>query len=172
MPRTAQNVAAAGNGHLPGVQSLLESLSGNRAAKCRGGDRIGNRTDGTDVSQLARDNKLSEAVCVGHSWSATLAKYRRSHGWKSCWQIVNSLVPFCGLWYLMYLSSFWSCWLTLLLAVPAAGFLVRIFIIQHDCGHHSFFRSQRANDIVGHACGISDANALWAVAAEPRAASC
>ncbi len=40
-------------------------------------------------------------------------------------------------------------WLTLLLAVPAAGFLVRIFIIQHDCGHGSFFKSRRANDTVG-----------------------
>jgi len=48
----------------------------------------------------------------------------------------------------------WSYWLTLLLAVPAAGLLVRIFIIQHDCGHHSFFRSHRANDWLGSLCGL------------------
>jgi acyl-lipid omega-6 desaturase (Delta-12 desaturase) len=83
-----------------------------------------------------------------------LAKYKRPVVWKSCWQIVNSLLPFGGLWYLMYLSISWSYSLTLLLAVPAAGFLVRIFIIQHDCGHHSFFRSRRVNDVVGYVCGI------------------
>jgi omega-6 fatty acid desaturase (delta-12 desaturase) len=79
-----------------------------------------------------------------------LAKYKLPDRWKSCWQVVNSLLPFCGLWYLMYLSMSWSYWLTLLLAVPAAGFLVRIFIIQHDCGHHSFFRSRRVNDALGY----------------------
>ena len=91
---------------------------------------------------------------TGHPWSETIAKYRHSHPWKSSWQIVNSLLPFCLVWYVMYLSTFWSYWLTLLLAVPAAGFLVRIFIIQHDCGHHSFFRNRLANDLLGHACGI------------------
>jgi acyl-lipid omega-6 desaturase (Delta-12 desaturase) len=45
-------------------------------------------------------------------------------------------------------------WVTLLLAVPAAGFLVRIFIIQHDCGHGSFFKTRRANDTVGIVCSI------------------
>src|SRR5207253_3166778 len=51
-------------------------------------------------------------------------------------------------------SSFWSYWLTLLLAVPTAGFLVRLFIIQHDCGHHSFFRSHWANDALGAFCSL------------------
>src|SRR3954451_8013770 len=73
---------------------------------------------------------------------------------KSCWQIINSLLPFCGLWYLMYLSLSWSYWLTLVLAVPTAGLLVRLFIIQHDCGHRSFFRSRRANDLLGAFCGL------------------
>lgn len=54
----------------------------------------------------------------------------------------------------MYLSVSSSYWLTLLLAIPTAGFLVRLFIIQHDCGHHSFFRSRRANDLLGGCCGV------------------
>ena len=83
-----------------------------------------------------------------------LAKYKIPRRWKSCWQVANSVLPFCGLWYLMTLSISWSYFLTLALAVPAAGFLVRIFIIQHDCGHHSFFRNRRANDALGSACGI------------------
>ncbi len=88
------------------------------------------------------------------AWSDTVVRYKRPNPLKSTWQIINSLLPFAGLWYLMYLSLSWSYWLTLFLAVPAAGFLVRIFIIQHDCGHHSFFRSRRANDFLGGFCGV------------------
>jgi omega-6 fatty acid desaturase (delta-12 desaturase) len=54
----------------------------------------------------------------------------------------------------MYLSLSYSYWLTLALALPAAGFLVRIFIIQHDCGHGSFFKSRKANDSLGSFCGV------------------
>ncbi len=87
-------------------------------------------------------------------WSGTLARYKRSNSLKSFWQVANSLLPFVGLWYLMYLSYSWSYWLTLLLAVPTAGFVVRIFIIQHDCGHHSFFANRQANDVLGFVCGV------------------
>ena len=85
---------------------------------------------------------------------AEMAKYKLPDRWKSCWQVANSVVPFCGLWYLMYLSISWSYLLTLALAIPTAGFVVRIFIIQHDCGHHSFFRNRRANDVLGSVCGL------------------
>ncbi|MEX0641758.1 MAG: hypothetical protein WD468_03605, partial [Pirellulales bacterium] len=63
---------------------------------------------------------------IGATWSHTLSKFKRPSQLKSSWQIINSLVPFCGLWYLMYLSVAWSYWLTLLLAIPTAGFLVRL----------------------------------------------
>ena len=59
------------------------------------------------------------------------------------------------LWVLMWASyylGFW--WLTLLLAIPAAGFLVRLFMIQHDCGHGAFFRHRLANDWIGRALGV------------------
>ena len=87
-------------------------------------------------------------------WRETVVKYKRPNHLKSGWQILNTLPPFFGLWYLMYLSLFQSYWITLLLAVPTAGVLVRIFTIQHDCGHRSFFRSPRANDLLGSLCGI------------------
>src|SRR3546814_12537768 len=45
-------------------------------------------------------------------------------------------------------------WATLLLAVPAAAFLMRLFMIQHDCGHRSFFRSRRLNDLPGSVIGV------------------
>ncbi len=54
----------------------------------------------------------------------------------------------------MYVLLDFGIWLAVLLAVPAAGFLVRIFIIQHDCGHGAFFRSRRANDAVGTLCSL------------------
>ncbi len=85
-------------------------------------------------------------------WSQLLARYKYPSPLKSWWQVVNTVVPFCVLWYLMYLGTFRSYWLTLLLAIPTAGLLVRVFIIQHDCGHHSFFRSRRANDLLGSLC--------------------
>lgn len=65
-----------------------------------------------------------------------------------------TIVPFVGLWVAAWLSLTHSYWLTLLLTVPAAGFLVRLFTIQHDCGHGSFFQGRRANDWVGRIIGV------------------
>lgn len=83
-----------------------------------------------------------------------LAPYRQPVLRKSLWQLINTLIPFGLLWYLMLLSLDYSYWITILLAVPAGGLLVRTFIIQHDCGHGSFFKSKRANDTVGFFLGI------------------
>ena len=69
-------------------------------------------------------------------------------------QIANSLLPFLALCALMYATLRVSYALTLALAFPAAGFVIRLFIIQHDCGHGAFFRSRRANDIVGTLCSV------------------
>jgi acyl-lipid omega-6 desaturase (Delta-12 desaturase) len=73
---------------------------------------------------------------------------------KSIWQITNTVLPFLGLWYLAYLSLSVSFWVTLLLAIPASGFLVRTFIIFHDCCHFSFFRDKKANSLVGNIMGV------------------
>jgi omega-6 fatty acid desaturase (delta-12 desaturase) len=70
------------------------------------------------------------------------------------WQIASSILPFVALCALMYASLAASYWLTLGLAVVAAGFVVRIFVIQHDCGHGSFFKSRRANEALGRLCSI------------------
>jgi omega-6 fatty acid desaturase (delta-12 desaturase) len=61
---------------------------------------------------------------------------------------------FAGAWTLAYASLQVGYWLTLLLAVPTAFLLVRLFIVQHDCGHGSFFRSPRAADVVGSVLGV------------------
>jgi omega-6 fatty acid desaturase (delta-12 desaturase) len=73
---------------------------------------------------------------------------------RGLWQLANTLIPYGAIWYLMYLCLSVSIWLALPLAVIAGGFLVRIFIIFHDCGHGSFLKSQRANDILGFLTGV------------------
>jgi omega-6 fatty acid desaturase (delta-12 desaturase) len=83
-----------------------------------------------------------------------VAKYQQPDLHKSIWQIANSFGGLLLCWILMLLSLRVGYWLTLLLAIPAAGFVVRIFIIQHDCGHGSFFKARRANDIVGSICSL------------------
>lgn len=83
-----------------------------------------------------------------------LARYQQPEVWRSLWQLVNSMVPYFLLWYLMVLSLKVSYFLTLALAVIAAGFMVRIFIIFHDCGHYSFFKSRRANEVAGVITGL------------------
>ncbi len=88
------------------------------------------------------------------AWKQVVAKYQQPSIWRSGWQVVNSLAPYALLWYLMYLVQAISVWMALPLAVLAGAFLVRVFIIFHDCGHGSFSKSRKANDIVGTLAGI------------------
>jgi acyl-lipid omega-6 desaturase (Delta-12 desaturase) len=83
-----------------------------------------------------------------------VAPYENSTTKDSIMQIINTLVPFFALWYLAFVSLSVSYWLALIPIVIAAGFLVRTFIIFHDCTHHSFFKSRRANRIVGTITGV------------------
>jgi omega-6 fatty acid desaturase (delta-12 desaturase) len=88
------------------------------------------------------------------SWKAIVARYSRAHSGRALWQLANSIIPYAALWYLMYRSLDVSYWLTLPLCILAAGFLTRIFIIFHDCGHGSFVSSRRASDIIGFITGV------------------
>lgn len=87
------------------------------------------------------------------AWKEIVAKYEQPALGRSIWQIVNTFVPYVGIWCLMYWTMQVSFWLTLPLIILAAGFLVRVFIIHHDCGHGSYFKSRRANDVVGFITG-------------------
>ena len=87
-------------------------------------------------------------------WKEIVAKYQKSSAPLALWQIVNTVVPYAGLWYLMYLCRTISLWLEVPLAILAGAFLVRVFIIFHDCGHGSFFKSTWANNLVGFLTGI------------------
>lgn len=72
----------------------------------------------------------------------------------SIWQLINTILPFFLLWILAYQSLNTSYLLALAFAIPAAGFLVRIFIIFHDCCHFSFFKNRQANKILGTITGV------------------
>ena len=96
---------------------------------------------------------MSNSVKSEKAWVSVIRRFNKPDSWKSAWQIANSLGPYVILWILMYYSLGISFWITLGLAPLAAGFLIRIFIIFHDCGHGSFFRSAKANRIVGTILG-------------------
>ena len=86
----------------------------------------------------------------------SVSKYAQPDYQKAFWQISNTFAPYIGLWALMIFSVLhgFPYWITLLLSVAASGFLVRIFILFHDCCHVSFFPSRRANRILGYIAGI------------------
>lgn len=96
----------------------------------------------------------NQTVNNDRSWQKLIMRYNQPDIRKSIIQLINTFIPYLILWFLMVLSVKVSYLLTLGLAIIAAGFLVRIFIIFHDCGHGSFFKSKKANNIIGIISGI------------------
>ncbi len=95
-----------------------------------------------------------DATASTRSWNEILAPYKEPVAWKSVFQLANSALLFALMWAAMLWSLQVSYFLTLALSLPAACMMMRLFIIQHDCGHGSFFRSARANQAVGFVLGI------------------
>jgi omega-6 fatty acid desaturase (delta-12 desaturase) len=87
-------------------------------------------------------------------WQSIVARYARPDLARSLRQVADSVLPFTALFVLAVWSFHISFWLALPLCVLAAGFMMRTFIIFHDCGHGSFFASQRLNDLVGFITGV------------------
>lgn len=87
-------------------------------------------------------------------WVSTLAKYRDPLPMRSIFELAVSFIPFIALWALALWSLSVSYWLTAAIATANAMFLLRLFIIQHDCGHGAFFKSRRMNDWVGRLIGV------------------
>ena len=83
------------------------------------------------------------------NWRSIVQAYQQPDTGKAIQQILTSYLPFVGLWTLMYFSLNWHYAITLGLAAITAFFLVRIFIIQHDCGHQSFLKSKKWNNVLG-----------------------
>jgi omega-6 fatty acid desaturase (delta-12 desaturase) len=100
------------------------------------------------------EQTAAEQPPISANWKDIVARYQKPSVRRGVYQIVNTLAPYALLWVAMYFAKAVSWWLVIPLAVLAAGFLVRLFIIHHDCGHGSFFRSRRANDSVGFISGV------------------
>src|SRR5579872_779176 len=128
------------------------------------------------VACMSFDRRMHEAACVRacgavifterglsditnaggdvRGLTRALARYREPNHLRSVVEILITVVPLVGLWLLMWLSLDIGYGLYLLLVIPAAGFLVRLFMIQHDCGHGAFFRHRLLNDWVGRVIGV------------------
>ena len=103
---------------------------------------------------LAASEESSVAPTQSRSWQQTTARYRTSATLKGVIQLCTTLLPFAALLTAMYWSLAYSYLLTLALAIPTAGFMVRTFILMHDCAHGSFLPSKRANEVVGFITGV------------------
>jgi acyl-lipid omega-6 desaturase (Delta-12 desaturase) len=95
----------------------------------------------TDTKVTARD------------WAAILGRYREPSPRRSVFELAVTAGAFALTWIVMWATLGFGYWLTLLMALPAAGFLVRLFMIQHDCGHGTLFRNRHTNDWIGRVIG-------------------
>jgi hypothetical protein len=103
------------------------------------------------------------------NWSRRLAPYKEPLLGRSLWELAVTAVPLFGLWAVaLWAAKTGAWWAALLLAVVAAGFLLRLFLIQHDCGHGAFFRSAKANDWLGRIASVFHADAVCVLAGFPR----
>ena len=103
----------------------------------------------SDVAELAK----------GVEWKKIVLKYQEPSLPRATWQIINTFVPYVALWWLMYLClrapvRAVDYWMAFGCAILAGGFMIRAFIITHDCGHGSYFKSKTANSIWGFISGM------------------
>jgi omega-6 fatty acid desaturase (delta-12 desaturase) len=106
------------------------------------------------AGRLAAGTQPNPSQADASYWLKLLRPYREPRLARSMAELAITAVPFLALWLLMWLSLGYAYWLCLVLSVPAAGFLLRLFTIQHDCGHGSFFHRRRTNDWVGRVIGV------------------
>jgi acyl-lipid omega-6 desaturase (Delta-12 desaturase) len=107
-------------------------------------------SQGTTATSAATDGSYTGST----SWRETLAPYAQPRLGRSLIDLATSVVPYLALSVAMYLSLDVSYLLTLAIAIPASGFLVRTFILFHDCSHGSFLRSRKANLWLGTTLGL------------------
>ncbi len=101
---------------------------------------------------LSHQPQRDDAALAQRSLIAAAKPFQAPSLSRSLWQFASTFTAFVATNGAMYAALHVSIWLALALAVPAAGLMVRVFIIQHDCGHGSFFRSRRHNDLLGRFC--------------------
>ncbi|MCG6116108.1 MAG: fatty acid desaturase [Mesorhizobium sp.] len=96
----------------------------------------------------------SDPMAEARRWAPVLARYRQPDARRSVFEIVITVVPFLALWAAAAFAIVHGHWWGLILTVPAAGFLVRMFMLQHDCGHGALFARRKLNDWIGRVIGI------------------
>lgn len=101
-----------------------------------------------------RSRQVSEHHGERASWQQSVAPFQQPSAMRATWQLINTLVPYVVLWIALYFTLGLTLWLTIPLIILASAFLVRVFIIFHDCGHGSYFGSKMANDTVGFITGL------------------
>ena len=97
---------------------------------------------------------MTFAFGEARTWAQILGPYRTPDVSRSIFELLVTAVPFVLLWALMWAALGVGYWLCLLLALPTACFLMRLFMIQHDCGHGACFRRRATNDWVGRVIGV------------------
>lgn len=102
------------------------------------------------VKLLSNNQKSGEPV----DWVARIAPFKRSSNKRAIFELFVTVVPLVLLWVLMWFAWQNSILLGILASIPVSGFLVRLFAIQHDCGHGSMFTSSKVNDWVGRVIGV------------------
>ncbi len=95
----------------------------------------------------------ADSKVAARDWAALLSRYREPSPRRSAFELAVTSAAFVVTWIVMWATLGFGYWLTLLMAVPAAGFLVRLFLIQHDCGHGTLFRKRSTNDWIGRVLG-------------------
>jgi omega-6 fatty acid desaturase (delta-12 desaturase) len=110
--------------------------------------------DAVARNRVAEDPALLD-MTDARNWTRILNRYREPSRTRSVIELAITLMPLVVLWIAMWAAvAFVGYWLALLIAVPAAGFLVRLFMIQHDCGHGAFFPHKQVNDWIGRVIGV------------------
>ena len=98
---------------------------------------------------------MHPAAIEARRWTRVLSRYREPSLARSIAELAVTALPLVALWLASWFAFSWGhWWASLLIAVPAAGFLVRLFMIQHDCGHGAFFSWRWANDWTGRVIGV------------------
>src|ERR1700716_3258007 len=126
--------------------------SGRAAPSPTGGPT--HRTAATTLVLKKEMPALTSAAPDARALTQTLARYRAPDPIRSIVELVITAGPLIVLWFLMWATLDLGYWVCLLFAMPAAGFLVRLFMIQHDCGHGAFFCNRLANDLGRREMGV------------------
>lgn len=101
------------------------------------------------------DQEVVEQTAIkARDWVQILARYRTPSLVRSVFELIVTLVPFTALWALAWVSLSYSHWLAFALSIFNSLFIVRLFVIQHDCGHASFFKNRSVSDWVGRVLGV------------------